>query len=328
MKIDYEKIWYTKNILSTILLPLSWLFRGIVVGRKIYFRIHNYKISTPECFTIVVGNITVGGTGKTPLVIWLAKKIKNQHLGVGIVTRGYKRKSKDEIIEVQADSSPLDAGDEAILLAQNTACPVIVSANRKNAVEFLLNKYKVDVVLSDDGLQHYNLPRNYEIVIVDGDRGFGNSRCLPAGPLREPIARLKSCDLVVNNGKNDTKHCYFEIKYNDVVSLCSDTIRKPLKDLKDFTVHAVAGIGNPNRFFNMLKGVGLNIIEHRFPDHYIYKASDLEFNDDYPVIMTEKDAVKCRKYVANDIWYLPISISANTELEKQIFTLIEGISHG
>lgn len=328
MKIDFEKIWYTRNFISTFLLPMSWLFRGVVVCRRAYYRIRNSSVNAPNSYTIVVGNISVGGTGKTPFVIWLAKKIKSKNLSVGIVTRGYKRESKDEIIEVQADSSPLNVGDEAFILAQKAACPVVVSANRKKAVELLESKYNVDVVLSDDGLQHYNMPRNYEIVVVDGDRGFGNGRCLPAGPLREPISRINSCDLVVNNGVDDSIKSYFEIIYADVVSLCSDTIRKPIMNLKDFTVHAVAGIGNPDRFFKMLRSVGLNIIEHRFPDHYVYKESDLKFSDNYPVIMTEKDAVKCKNFTTSDSWYLPISISANKNLEQQINTLIEGIPYG
>ncbi len=328
LKIDLEKIWQTKNLTSTFLLPLSWLFRGVVECRGVYYRYRNSKVTPPNCYTIIVGNISVGGTGKTPFVIWLAKQLLAQHLRVGIVTRGYKRESKDEFIDVQANSSPLDVGDEAVLLAQKSTCPVIVANDRKKAVEELISRYNVDVVLSDDGLQHYNLPRDYEIVLIDGDKGFGNSRCLPAGPLREPISRLNSCDLIVYNGIVESNPYNFVFDYDVVVSLCSDTIRKPLNDLKDFTVHAVAGIGNSNRFFNILKDAGLNIIEHWFSDHHAFEANDIEFSDEFPVIMTEKDAVKCKKFVTKDIWFLPITISVNSELEKQINILIEGISHG
>ncbi len=328
MNIDYENIWRSKNLLSTILLPLSWIFRTAVVLRRSYYRIRNSNNSYLPVFVIVVGNLTVGGTGKTPFVIWLAKYCKNKGLNVGIVTRGYKRESKQHMIEVQPQTTPSEVGDEALLLALKTSCPVIVSANRRQAVETLVSKYQVEVVLSDDGLQHYNMPRDKEIVIVDTEQLFGNGRCLPAGPLREPVKRIKSCDLIIYSNCENSSNAAFKMQINDAVSLSSDIVRKSVKDFTNFTVHAVAGIGNPSRFFNALRGAGIQVIEHRFPDHYTYQENDLEFNDAHPILMTEKDAVKCKKFTHKDIWYVPVSLLPNDLLRQSISTIIEGIQHG
>ena len=328
MNFDPEKIWYSKNLFSTILLPLSWLFRVVATSRKIYYRLRNSKLNPPETFVIVVGNITVGGTGKTPFVIWLAQQCKNKGLRVGVIARGYKRRNEQQIIEVNSHSLPEEVGDEALLLAEKTTCPVIVATERSQAVGLLTSKYEIDVVIADDGLQHYKLPRNFEIAVVDAERKFGNGRYLPAGPLRESIARLKSCDLVVNNGNDDSNQYSFEIKYDNAVSLFSDSVCRPLGDFKSSTVHAVAGIGNPARFFKILHAAGMRIIEHRFPDHHAYQEADLEFNGNDVVLMTEKDAVKCKKFISKDIWYLPISLSPNNALKERVSTLIEGISNG
>ena len=328
MNIDHEKLWYTKNFLSTALLPLSWLFRAIVVLRRKFYRLRNSNNTDLPAFTIVVGNVTVGGVGKTPFVIWLAKRCKAQGLGVGIVTRGYKRKNKNKLIEVQPQSLPEEVGDEAILLALKSTCPVLVSADRKQAVEVLVKQHQVDVVVSDDGLQHYNMPRNIEIAVVDADRKFGNGRCLPAGPLREPVKRLDSCDIVVSNGHIKNNELSFDLSIDEVVSLSSDTVRKPIEDFKDFTVNAVAGIGNPARFFTMLRNFGIHVLEHKFPDHHLYQETDLEFENSDPILMTEKDAVKCKKFTSKDIWYLPVSLEPSYALEQRISKLIKGIPHG
>ena len=328
MKIDYENIWRSKNLQSTILLPLSWIFRAAVILRKSYYRIRNYSGLDLDTFVIVVGNLTVGGTGKTPFVIWLANYCKNKGLNVGIVTRGYKRECKQHMIEVQPQNTPSEVGDEAILLTLKTSCPVMVSVDRKEAVKALVDKHRVEVVLSDDGLQHYNLPRDIEIVIIDAEKRFGNGRCLPAGPLREPIKRLNSCDLVVYSNCKESSDASFEVKMGNVVSLSANTSDKSLDDFVGNTVHAVAGIGNPDRFFNMLRKAGIHLIEHKFPDHYAYQESDLEFDDENPILMTEKDAVKCKKFINKDMWYVPISLMPNDMLKQRITTIIEGIPHG
>ncbi len=300
----------------------------MAAGRRVYYRLRNTTHSSTNTFIIIVGNITVGGTGKTPFVIWLAHQCKAKGLRAGIVSRGYKRNNMQQMIEVHPRSTPNEVGDEALLLALKTTYPVMVASNRHQAVNYLIDKYGVDVVLSDDGMQHYNLPRNVEIAVIDSDRKFGNNRCLPAGPLREPTKRLSKCDLVVNNGDNAHSQYYFEIIYSDVVFLSSDKVRKPLSEFKHFTVHAVAGIANPIRFFRILRKAGIRIIEHIFPDHHAYQETDLEFNGNDLIFMTEKDAVKCKKFIDKNIWYLPISLSPNSKLEKRISILLEGIPHG
>ena len=325
LRLDPENLWYSKNLLSTGLLPLSWLFRAIVTVRRFYYRVYHYRRALPSVFILVVGNLTVGGTGKTPFLIWLARQCRGHGLKVGIITRGYKKHQAGKILEALPHSLSKEVGDEALLLVQKTACPVIVAANRMQAVGLLLSKYRPDVILSDDGLQHYKLPRNVEIAIVDGARQFGNGRCLPAGPLREPVSRIQECDLVVSNGRNDNYKYSFETVPESAVSLGPDTVRRPLQDFMDCTVHAVAGLGNPARFFRMLESAGIRIIRHVFPDHHAYVEADLEFGDNKPILMTEKDAVKCKLFVDRNIWYLPIIVQPSPLLEQRISTLIEGI---
>ena len=325
LRLDPENLWYSKNLLSTGLLPLSWLFRAIVTVRRFYYRVYHYRRTLPSVFILVVGNLTVGGTGKTPFLIWLARQCRGHGLKVGIITRGYKKHQAGKILEALPHSLSKEVGDEALLLVQKTACPVIVAANRMQAVGLLLSKYRPDVILSDDGLQHYKLPRNVEIAIVDGARQFGNGRCLPAGPLREPVSRIQECDLVVSNGRNDNYKYSFDTVPESAVSLGPDTVRRPLQDFKDCTVHAVAGLGNPARFFRMLESAGIRIIRHVFPDHHAYVEADLEFGDNKPILMTEKDAVKCKLFVDRNIWYLPIIVQPSPLLEQRISTLIEGI---
>lgn len=308
-----------------MLLPLSWLFRGIVALRRGCYRVYHYRRAPPSTVIIVVGNLTVGGTGKTPFLIWLAKQCRGHGLKVGIITRGYNRSHARQVVEVQPDSLPAEVGDEALLLAQKTACPVVAAAGRMQAVGLLVNTYRPDVILSDDGLQHYRLPRDVEIAVVDGTRQFGNGRCLPAGPLREPVSRLRTCDLVVSNGPNDDYRYYFEVVPENAILLASSAVQRPLLDFRDCTVHAVAGLGNPVRFFRMLESAGMHVIEHAFPDHHVYVEADLEFGDNDPILMTEKDAVKCKPFLDRNIWYLPIIVHPNPVLEQRISTLIEGI---
>ena len=313
--------------MSVALVPLSWVFVTVSAVRKRLQRTIA-KSETNGPFVIVVGNITVGGTGKTPMVIWLAQQCKARGLKVGVVTRGYRRETKDKIIEALPSSSYKDVGDEAILISSKTACPVMVGKDRNYSIKKLCDKYDVDIVLSDDGLQHYKLNRDLEIAVIDGERKFGNKHCLPAGPLREPISRLEECDLVVTNGSGDESGLYFIVEPQKLHSISSDLITKPLNDFENFTVHAVAGLGNPAGFFRLLKCAGIHILEHKFPDHHAYAEQDLEFGDNNPIIMTEKDAVKCRKYINKDIWYLPIEVIPNEALNNKVSKLLEGLKNG
>ncbi len=324
MKLDSEKLWYTNNILSTLLLPLSWVFRLVAFIRRIFYTISTSNSGLEGVCVIVVGNITVGGAGKTPFVSYLAKYLLSHDIKVGIISRGYKR-NENSLIEVLSDSDVESVGDEALMLKRQTTCPVAVAASRFEAASYLKEKYKLDVIISDDGLQHYQLPRNIEIVIVDGEREFGNGRCLPAGPLREPVSRLQASDIVICNGENQAYEYQYHRVSNDVISLKKGISAKPLEYFLGSKVHAVAGIAHPKRFFTMLENAGIEIIPHPFDDHHYFSRSDIEFNDDLPILMTEKDAVKCMQIARDNTWYVPISIVPNEKLNGRLTKLFEDI---
>ncbi len=271
---------------------------------------------------IVIGNISVGGVGKTPVVIALAKYLTQKGLKPGIISRGYQGDSTEYPLVVNADSDPKQAGDEPVLLAALSHCPVVVDPNRVNAANRLSSEFDVDIILSDDGLQHYSLRRDVEIAVVDGARGFGNSRCIPAGPLREPVSRLNSVDWVLINGG------YFD--YKPGYRFCLNTLAVVSMDgrpaaIHSKTVHAVAAIGNPQRFFNSLRALGFEVIEHAFPDHHFFSSDNFSMKDDLPIIMTAKDAVKCRSISLKNGYYLPVEAELPhdflTQFEQRLSTL-------
>ena len=304
-----------------ILLPLSWLFGGLVaLRRRLYERgvLSSVRINRP---VVVVGNITVGGTGKTPISIWLAWKLKERGLRPGIISRGFGGSVGREPIQVNADSDPDIVGDEAVLMAKRSGCPVVVHRNRVRAAQDL-SMLGVDVVISDDGLQHYRLARQYEIAVIDGARGFGNGHLLPAGPLREPIHRLRSVDRALLNksvlpGKqaisrlpNDVPVTGFYLKGTTARSLDEDQ-EVPLERFAGRQVHAIAAIGNPGRFFTFLESHGMQVIEHALPDHAKLSEEDLRYDDGLDVLMTEKDAVKCGDFKVGNCWYVPVSVEVD-----------------
>ena len=306
-----QKIWYKKSILAYILFPFSLLFFIIISIRRWLYRVgifHSMKFSVP---VIVVGNITVGGTGKTPLIIYLAESLKQKGYTPGIVSRGYGSKMNKEPRSVVAESSFKEVGDEPLLIFSRTQCSVWICADRIAAVEKILSETNCNVILSDDGLQHYALKRDMEIAVVDSERQFGNGFMLPAGPLRETKSRLKEVDFVVMNGKKsnfelDNKIIHMQLKPDKIYNLMDS--KKILDINKTKTaVHAVAGIGNPQRFFKALRSLGLTIVEHPYPDHYQFQLSDLSFDDNFPVIITEKDAVKCKSFKNENLWCLRVN---------------------
>src|SRR5690606_20568690 len=303
-----QQRWYGRPGWLLLLLPLEWLFRVIVAARRWSFRRSlqaSEKLPVP---VVVIGNIAVGGTGKTPVTIALCAALKQAGFHPGIVSRGYGAKPPQFPYLVDAQSRVDEAGDEPLLLALNTDCPVVISPDRVAAARYLLANSDCDVIISDDGLQHYRLQRDIECVVIDGARGFGNGHCLPVGPLREPQQRLDSVDAVLVNTSSTL---------TDTSSTLTDTsstpaLREPyyafwlrprafvaLGDGREVVatqwpqrrLHAVAGIGNPARFFETLRSLGVDVIEHAFPDHHAFTATDLQFADNLPVIMTEKDAV-------------------------------------
>jgi tetraacyldisaccharide 4'-kinase len=263
---------------------------------------------------IVVGNLSVGGTGKTPLVCWLVERLRDLGFKPGVVTRGYGGSSRDARL-IEPTDDPNVVGDEPILLARRTGAPVAVGRDRPTASQMLIDA-GCDVVVSDDGLQHYALARDCEIVVIDGERRFGNGRLLPAGPLRETPQRLATADAVVVNGGPVAAMggaaldgaLRMRLEARTAVSLIGGA-HKPLDEFAGHSVHAVAGIGNPERFFNLLRAHGIEVAAHPLPDHARLRAADIGFDDRLPVLMTEKDAVKCAAIAGPCHWYVPVTAS-------------------
>jgi tetraacyldisaccharide 4'-kinase len=299
------KFWYRRGLLSWLLWPVSIVFRLAVALRRILYFLRVLKSVHPGIPVVVVGNLTVGGSGKTPLVIWIAEFLKSKGWSPGIVSRGYgARITEPRAATVAAEAA--EVGDEPILLSRRSGCPVWVGADRVQVAARLRAAHEdVNVLVLDDGLQHYAMRRDIEIAVVEA-RGLGNGFLLPAGPLREPRSRLRSVDAVVSHASS-TKGYAMRLE-GDVLHRMTDAReRQPLKAFAGQRVHAVAGIGDPNRFFLHLGKAGLKVVPHPFPDHHPFTPRDLEFGDDAPVLLTEKDAVKLRSVARPGWWVLPVS---------------------
>lgn len=304
-----QRAWYHGHPLLPLLWPLETLYRAVVKRKRAAFVAGRGDIYRAPVPVIVVGNITVGGTGKTPLILWLIEQCRAQGLQVGVVSRGYGARPAHFPWTVRATDSAEHAGDEPLLIVQRSGVPLVIAPKRAQAVQQLLAEHPVDLILSDDGLQHYGLARDLELVLIDAARGLGNQRCLPAGPLREPAERLQSVDAVLLNGaQHDSENGFaMQLQATEWVHVRSGR-REPLSYFPaEQKMHAVAGIGNPQRFFNTLEGLNWQPIAHAFADHAQFSAEDLQFADDLPVVMTEKDAVKCRAFAADHCWYLQVA---------------------
>ena len=270
---------------------------------------------------IVVGNISVGGTGKTPLVVWLVDYLKQAGFKPGVISRGYGGKAQHWPQPVTTDSDPGMVGDEALLIAQRVACPVAVGSLRAQSVRYLLQHHPCNIIISDDGLQHYALQRDIEIAVVDGARRFGNGLCLPAGPLREPPSRLQQVDFIVCHGKPaHTGEYTMNLQGAMAVSLLNGQ-QKALAEFHGQPLLAVAGIGHPDRFFRHLQGFGLQFGRRALPDHHIFTVTDIDCDKDTVILMTEKDAVKCRTFADIRHWYVPVRAEIN--LGSPLLKLLE-----
>jgi len=314
-----DHYWYSRSPWLLLLTPLSGIYRLLVWLRRTAYRsglLRSHRVAVP---VIVVGNITVGGTGKTPLVAWLADYLRTRGYTPGIIARGYGGKARSWPQQVRPDSDPGIVGDEAVLLANQTSCPMAVAPNRVAAAAALVKYNDCDVLISDDGLQHYALQRDIEIIVIDGVRRFGTGFLIPAGPLREPVSRLHEADLVVVNGLGGHGEYQMKLKAGLLHNLKDDSKTCALDDFRDRKVHAVAGIGNPERFFMSLRHNLRRLETHAFPDHHGFRHSDLQFDDDAPVLMTAKDAVKCRRYASGREWYLPV----HAELPNEFCTRLD-----
>ena len=314
-----HRVWYEDGRLGWLLLPLSWLY-AVLVGlrRFLYDRgiLSSHRAAAP---VVVVGNITAGGTGKTPVVLWLVENLRARGLRPGIVSRGYGGTHSGSSMRVEADSDAAVVGDEPVLLAQRGRCPVVVDPDRVRAAGMLVDD-GVNVIVADDGLQHYRLARDYEICVIDGRRGLGNGRLLPAGPLRENVHRLDDVEQVLVNGAlsaderdqttAEQNAISFDLVADEAVRL-NGSLTRPIGRFAGTTVHGVAAIGNPQRFFDLLRAHDIQVIEHRFPDHAAIDARDLEFGDDFEVFMTEKDAVKLDRNMKDKFWFVPVELKMN-----------------
>ncbi|WP_081870029.1 tetraacyldisaccharide 4'-kinase [Endozoicomonas numazuensis] len=317
--------WYGSGFWTRILLPLSFLYTRIARHRRMKLeRSERWQSSVP---VIIVGNITVGGTGKTPFVASLVARLQHQGFSPGIASRGFGAgKGIDVPAEVFPDSDPALVGDEPVMLAQQLNIPIMVDPDRVSAAQTLIEQKGCDLVIADDGLQHYNLDRHIELVVIDGQRMLGNGLILPAGPLRESPERLREADQVLINGEPsrplscDCDAVSFFLEPDGLKPVIRQNEAQPPAPGK---VHAVAGIGNPERFFKTLEGLGYEVIPHPFPDHYLFGKEDFQFRDDLPVIMTAKDAVKCSAFAESRFWFLPVQARVPEPVFERILKLIE-----
>ncbi len=310
-----------------MLLPVSWFLMAVVWLRRKCYQTGVFVTWRASVPVIVVGNITLGGTGKTPVVLWLVEFLKSQGFHPGIISRGY---GGDALVTMAVISSSQASivGDEPLLLARRAACPVWIGRNRPAAARALLAANpECNVLVSDDGLQHYALARDVEIVVVDGRRRFGNGALLPAGPLRETLRRVSDADAVVINGglADPVRQEYaMTLRGDQFHRLNADAETAMATDFKGQCLHAIAGIGDPVRFFNHLRALGLEVINHAFPDHHRFAAEDLQIDHADAILMTEKDAVKCREFAASKAWYLPVKAVISGGLGEKVLQKIKG----
>lgn len=323
-----DAYWYSRHLVVYLLIPLSVLFGLVWVVRRWCYQVGLFSIQRFTVPVIVVGNITVGGTGKTPLVIWLVEHLAGQGWTPGVVARGYGGRAKRWPQQVTAASDPAWIGDEPALIARRTGCPVYVAPDRPAAVQALLQDTACDIVISDDGLQHYALGRDIEIVVIDAMRRFGNGLLLPAGPLREPLRRLRTVDLTLTNGAARADESHMDVTQPELRSLLPHDHVPEIAQWAGRSVHAVAGIGNPKRFFDLLRSYDLQVIEHPFPDHHTFEPDDIEFADKIPVLMTEKDAVKCARFAGPEHWMVRIAVEPDMKFIARLNSLLKATLHG
>ena len=313
--------WYRGARWLWVLRPLECLFRGVTALRRQLYRtgvLASYRAEKP---VVIVGNITVGGSGKTPVVIALVEALDALGIRAGVVSRGYGA-SAGQFPHVVTDlSTSADCGDEPLLIYRRTACPCVVAPSRTAAVRVLLGQFAVDVVISDDGMQHYALDRDLEIAVLDADARCGNGFCLPAGPLREPVSRLDSVDFVLyrgGEGMADSVH-YEQLS---LVHVRTGEQRPLQADSLSPRVYALAGIGQPGQFFESLTALGFSLERRIFPDHHAYVARDFTGLDDRPIIMTEKDAVKCGEFAGDNAWFVKIRAQLPDAVPRAVAALV------
>lgn len=329
-----SRCWYARRLTPALYLlaPFSFLFAGLSFLRRFAYRcgwLPSFRLPVP---VLVVGNLTVGGAGKTPLTLWLARAFLEAGWRPAIVSRGYGAAQLGPLA-VEVDDLPDQVGDEPLLLARRSGVTVWIGRDRVATAEALLARHpEVNLLLCDDGLQHYRLQRDVEVAVFDG-RGAGNGWRLPAGPLREPLARVRSCDALVFNGAPDHRvlrsapelpDFAMSLEPGEFYRLGAPEQRCTAAQLAGRKLHAVAGIGDPERFFRTLTQLGLDFTPHPFPDHHAYEAADLDFPAGEVVLMTEKDGVKCARLNPGEAWVLPVEARLPPELIDVLLEKLNG----
>ena len=311
-----ETLWYGDggSWLTLLSAPVATIARA---RRALFLRglRASHRVAVP---VVIVGNIAVGGTGKTPFVVWLVQRLRANGYRPGVVCSGYRGRARDWPRSVTGNCDAAEVGDEAVLLARRCGCPVVAGPDRVAAARSLVGRTDCDVVVSDDGLQHYRLARDVEIAVLDGRRRHGNGRCLPAGPLREPVSRLDAVDFVVTKGRPRAGEYRLGLSGRTLRRASDDSVAIDPRELPSRDVHAVAAIGNPEPFFERLRELGLRVHPRAFPDHHPFSPRDIGFGDGWPVVMTEKDAVKCRAFASHRHWYLPVAAELDPALEPAL----------
>ncbi len=320
----FNKIWYKGASIPLRYTVLSKLFALLSGLRKKLYTIGLLKSHKIKCPVVIVGNITVGGVGKTPFVIWLVNQLQASGKKVGVVSRGYGGKREHEPLLVIPQTSPKASGDEALLIAKHTNAPVFVGKNRVKAAKKLLLDYRVDVIVADDGLQHYALKRDVEIALIDAKYGLGNEKLLPAGPLRENRSRLDSVDMLVYKGKRLDSH-YFEYEPLMVYALGDIKNQRSLETFRNQRINALAGIAHPDSFFNMLSENGLAIVKNPLDDHEKLMEKHFEFANDDPIFITEKDAMKCVDFKLSNVWVVVLKLNVKPETKEAVLAMIEDV---
>ena len=326
-----QRAWYDGAPGYLLLLPMTLLYSIVVAIRRLLYRTGWFRSIRLPVPVVVVGNIVAGGAGKTPVTLFIAEGLKARGWTPAIVSRGYGRRDDSELLIVDADSDARNVGDEPLLLARRSGCAVVVGADRVAASRVAVEQ-GADVIIADDGLQHYRLARDFEVCVVDASRGIGNGWQLPAGPLREPPGRLSTVDAILVNrsGENASfdvssyRHPGHGFVLDASTAFSIDhSRRRPLAGFTGSPVHAVAGIGNPERFFGLLEEKGLSIRRHAVPDHAAFDPSAPEFDDGQPVLMTEKDAVKLAMDVDESHWYVPVDLIMDGAKATDLLEAIE-----
>ncbi len=316
-----NSIWYERGTPPWWLVPLSLTYGAVTGSRRFLYAHHLRRATRLSCPVVVVGNLSVGGTGKTPLVCWLVAHLIERGYRPGVVTRGYSGSARN-VRQVSATDDPDIVGDESVLLARRIGAPVAIGRDRPAAAQLLVGA-GCNVIVSDDGLQHYAMARDCEVVVIDGDRRFGNGWLLPGGPLREAPGRMRVADAIVVNGGRPmlAGALSMRLEAKHAVALRGGAVR-PLRAFAGESIHAVAGIGNPDRFFNMLRARGIEVSGRPLADHARLTRHDIEFGDDKSVLMTEKDAVKCGAFAGEQHWYVPVAACFDDAESKGLLEIV------